>query len=151
MRSMEHENKLNEMKLNGVGWSSSSPGHLYPPKDPVPILQQAGWAQRPVWIGAENVAPTRIQSPDRPACSKSLYQLHYPGPFVFFGSHYNSWMGSLKSRLQNVKSQYQYAYWKVLTPELLELRLFSSSPEISGFLESQLHVDGIVLYFFKLP
>jgi len=27
----------------------------------------------------------------------------------------------VKSRKQNVKLQYQYAYWKVQTPELLEL------------------------------
>ena len=45
--------------------------------------------------------------------------------FGFFGSHYNS---SVKSRLQNVKSQYQYEYWKVLTAELLELgAIFSSA------------------------
>jgi len=38
-----------------------------------------------------------------------------------FGSHYNSSVGLVKSRLQNVKSQYHYAYWKVPTLELLEL------------------------------
>jgi hypothetical protein len=26
-------------------------------KDPVPIVQEAGWAPKPVWIGAENLAP----------------------------------------------------------------------------------------------
>ena len=29
--------------------------------------------------GAENLAPIGIQSPDRPACSESLYRLSYPG------------------------------------------------------------------------
>jgi hypothetical protein len=43
-----------------------------------------------------------------------------------------------------VKSQYLYVYWKVLTAELLELGAISSSAEISGFLEFQLHVEGIV-------
>jgi hypothetical protein len=28
-----------------------------PGKDPLPILQEAGWAPEPVWIGAENLAP----------------------------------------------------------------------------------------------
>jgi hypothetical protein len=28
-----------------------------PGKDPVPIVQEAGWAPEPVWIGAENLAP----------------------------------------------------------------------------------------------
>ena len=40
---------------------------LPPGKDLVPILQSAGWASGPVWTGAENLAPTGIQSPDRPA------------------------------------------------------------------------------------
>jgi hypothetical protein len=35
---------------------------------------------RPVWTGAENLAPTGIRSPDRPARSESLYRLSYPGP-----------------------------------------------------------------------
>jgi hypothetical protein len=28
-----------------------------PGKDPVPIVEEAGWAPEPVWIGAENLAP----------------------------------------------------------------------------------------------
>ena len=47
-------------------------------KDPVPIVQEAGWAPGPVWTGAENLAPTGIRSPDRPARSQSLYRLSYP-------------------------------------------------------------------------
>ena len=31
-------------------------------KDPVPIVQEAGWAPGPVWTGTENLAPTGIQS-----------------------------------------------------------------------------------------
>ena len=54
--------------------------HLYPGKDPVPIVQEAGWASGPVWTGAENLAPTGIRSPDRPARSQSLYRLSYRGP-----------------------------------------------------------------------
>ena len=29
---------------------------LTPGKDPVPIVQEAGWASGPVWTGAENLA-----------------------------------------------------------------------------------------------
>ena len=46
-------------------------------KDPVPIVQEAGWAPGPVWTGTENLAPTGIRSPDRPAHSQSLYRLRY--------------------------------------------------------------------------
>jgi hypothetical protein len=51
--------------------------HLTPGKDPVPIVQKAGWASGPVWTGAENLARTGIQSPDRPASRQSLYRLSY--------------------------------------------------------------------------
>jgi hypothetical protein len=35
-------------------------------------------APRPVWTCAKNLALTGIRSPDRPACSQSLYRLSYP-------------------------------------------------------------------------
>jgi len=62
------------------GWRVSvMPRLLFTPgKDPVPIVQEAGWAPGPVRTGAENLASTRIQSPDRPARSQLLYQLRYP-------------------------------------------------------------------------
>jgi len=67
------------MPLEGGEGSASRPGCSLPPgKDPVPILQEAGWAPGPVWTGAENLAPTGIRSLDRPARSQSLYRLSYP-------------------------------------------------------------------------
>ena len=41
------------------GWGISvTPRPLFiPGKDPVPIVQEAGWAPGPVWTGAENLAP----------------------------------------------------------------------------------------------
>ena len=47
-------------------------------EDLVPIVQEAGWAPGPVWTGEENLAPTGIRSPVRPARSQSLYRLRYP-------------------------------------------------------------------------
>jgi hypothetical protein len=46
-------------------------------RDPVPIVQEGRWASGPVWAGAENLAPTWVQTPNRPACRQSLYQLRY--------------------------------------------------------------------------
>jgi hypothetical protein len=59
----------------GVGGQRDSPASLFPEKDPVPIVQEAEWASEPVWTSAENLAPTGIRSPDRPARSESLYGL----------------------------------------------------------------------------
>jgi len=46
------------------GWvvSSTRRPHFTPEKDPVPSLQEAGWALGPVWTGAENLVPTGIRS-----------------------------------------------------------------------------------------
>ena len=54
-----------------------APAASYPGKDPVPIVQEAGWASGPVWTSAENLALTGIQSPDHPALRQSLYRLSY--------------------------------------------------------------------------
>jgi hypothetical protein len=58
---------------------SLTPRPLFTPrKDPVHIVEGAGWVPGPVWTGAENFAPTGIRSPDLPARSQSLYRLRYP-------------------------------------------------------------------------
>jgi hypothetical protein len=64
------------------GWSVTRPGRFTPGKDPVPIVQEAGWAPGPVWTCAKNLPSPRIRYPDRPARSQSLYRLSYPGPAV---------------------------------------------------------------------
>jgi hypothetical protein len=61
--------------LDGGGWSRPRSGRFTPGKDPIPIEYETGWASELVWTGAENLAPTGIRSPDRPARSKSLYRL----------------------------------------------------------------------------
>ena len=60
------------------GWvvSSTPRLHFTPGIDPVPIVQEAGWAPGPVWIGGKS-RPHRDSIPDRPARSQSLYWLSY--------------------------------------------------------------------------
>jgi len=66
----------------GVGGQRHAPAAFTPGKDPVPILQEAGWATGPICIHAENLAPIGIRSPDLPARSELLHRLRYPGPFT---------------------------------------------------------------------
>ena len=66
----------------GWGVSVTPRPHFTPGKDPVPIVQEAGWVPRPVWTGTENLACTGIRSPERPARSQSLYRPSYPGPLA---------------------------------------------------------------------
>jgi len=62
-----------------MGWGDSvTPRPLFTPgKDPVSIVQEARWATRPVWTGAENLTPIGIRSSDRPARSQSLHRMSY--------------------------------------------------------------------------
>ena len=57
-----------------MGWlvnTTSRP--LYPrERNPVPIVQDAGWTPGPVWTRAENLAPTGIRSPDSLGRSESV-------------------------------------------------------------------------------
>ena len=61
------------------GWAVSSTPQLRftPGKDPLPILQEAGWAPGPVWMGGKS-CPHWDLIPDRPSRSQSLYWLSYP-------------------------------------------------------------------------
>jgi hypothetical protein len=65
--------------LDSGGWSKPCPVRFSPGKEPVPTVQEAGWAPEPVWTGAENLAPTGIRCSDRPARGELLYRLSYPG------------------------------------------------------------------------
>jgi len=57
--------------------SSTPRPHSTPGKDPVPILQEAGWAPESVWMGGKS-RPQRDSIPDRLIRSQSLYRLSYP-------------------------------------------------------------------------
>ena len=61
----------------GLVVSSTPRPHFTPRKDPVPILQEAGWAPWPVWTRGKS-RPHRDWIPEHPARSQSLYRLNYP-------------------------------------------------------------------------
>jgi len=59
---------------------SSTPRlHFTSGKDPVPILQEAGWAPGPVWTGGRS-RPSRDSIPDRSASSPVAIPTELPGP-----------------------------------------------------------------------
>jgi hypothetical protein len=57
--------------------SSTPRPDFTPGKDPVTILQEAGWAPGPVWTGGKS-RPYRDLILDPTASSQSLYRLSYP-------------------------------------------------------------------------
>jgi hypothetical protein len=79
--------------------ANAKPRPHYPGKDPVPIVQEAGWAPGLVWTGAENLAPTRIR-----ARSESLYRLSHPGPHFY--------MYVLCMCIQRVLALMEHSHWQ---------------------------------------
>ena len=65
------------------GWMvNSTPWpHFTPGKDPVPILQEAGWAPGPVWTGGKS-RPHGDSIPDRPVRSSLAIPTELPGPHI---------------------------------------------------------------------
>ena len=57
--------------------SSTPRPHFTPGNEPLPIVQEAGWAPGSVWTGGKSRSH-RDSIPDRPARSQSLYRLSYP-------------------------------------------------------------------------
>jgi hypothetical protein len=62
---------------SGWGVSVTPRPHLTSGKDPIPIVQEAGWSSGPVWTGAEDLTTTEIRCPDLPARRLLLYRLNY--------------------------------------------------------------------------
>jgi hypothetical protein len=59
------------------------PGSFTAMDDPVPVVHEAWLVSVPVWTGAENPASARVRTPNRPACSKSLWWLLYPDRILY--------------------------------------------------------------------
>jgi hypothetical protein len=58
--------------------NASSRAHYH--REKVPFYSMLGEYPGSVYTGTENLAPTGIRSPERPAHSESLDPLWYPGP-----------------------------------------------------------------------
>jgi hypothetical protein len=68
--------------MMGGGGANATPRTLYRREIPVHIVQEAGWGPGTVWPGAENLAPTGVRTPNRPARSESQYRLRYLGRHI---------------------------------------------------------------------
>ena len=111
------------------GWvvSSTLRPHFTSGKDPVPIVQEAGWAPGPVWTGGKS-RPHRDSIPDRPARSQSLYRLGYPTHCFFLIANRTYFLDTLRiftRFLQTVPEscsdsahEIKYSHWVTNNPLL---------------------------------
>ena len=131
------------------GWvvSSTPRPHFAPGKDPVPIVQEAGWSPGPVWTG-EKSRPHGDSNLDRPVRSQSLYRLSYPAhlPCVWSveltGTRYREWCytcqlqyGLCIPTLNISEATWCPVEWKDDTEWRVALRLF---------------MKDLVMYFYLL-
>jgi len=59
--------------------SSTPRPHFTPGKDPVSIVQEAGWTSGPVWTGGKS-RPHRDSIPERPPRNSVAIPIELPGP-----------------------------------------------------------------------
>jgi hypothetical protein len=59
-----------------------APAAFTPGKDPVPLVQEAGWAPEPVWIVAENLAPPGFDSRTFQPVASRYTDYVIPAPFL---------------------------------------------------------------------
>jgi len=117
-------------------------------KDPVPIVQEAVWAPGPVWTGAENLAPTGIRSPDRPAHSQSLYRLSYRAHSWYIPLHYTPICYSIKTCENLIFFSYS-VLWLCLyrCPTRYQTRhFFNNSKTNEDIATKQTHTTDIFLF-----
>jgi hypothetical protein len=67
----------------GVGGQRHAPAASLPEETRYPLYRRLGGPTVPVWTGVENLAPTRIRSPDHQARNESLYRLSNSVPHSF--------------------------------------------------------------------
>jgi len=93
--------------LEGGEWSAARPTTLYPGKEPVPIVQEAGWDPRPVWTGRKS-HPHGDLIPDHPACSQSLCPPSYTAHYIIL--HYIILHYIIQNRKLNLDLQKQQKF-----------------------------------------
>jgi hypothetical protein len=123
---------------------SVTPRPLFTPgKNPVPIVQEAGWARGPVWTGAENFASTWTRSPERPAGSKSLYRLRYPA----HNGMYHSVNWYLYTYIYIYNPKFRGNILKIKQVFSFETLLFAAVPLVISLTTFIIHVNSMsVLY-----
>jgi len=61
--------------------------HFTPGQDPVPIVQEVGWASGPVWTVSENLAPTGIRPRTVHPVASRICRLRYPIHMLLIAPH----------------------------------------------------------------
>ena len=93
--------------------SSTPRPHFILVKDPVPILQEAGWTPGPVWTGGKS-RPHRDSIPDRPVRSQSLYRLSYPAHVYHINGTKTIRMEMRKARVISSENPFVCSFFYVL-------------------------------------
>ena len=112
--------------------SSTPRPNFTPGKDPVPTLQEVGWATGPVWTCGKSL-PHRDSIPDRPARSSVAIPTELPGPLkrtVIF---------KIKDKILRTKLNYLIRFREFAHNSHLSVCVFYRKP-ISSAIEDNLTI-----------
>jgi hypothetical protein len=65
-----------------------------PGEEPIPIVQEAGWAPEPISTVVEYLAPTGIRSPDRPVRSELINRLCHPALKMYVAISFSQYLNA---------------------------------------------------------
>jgi hypothetical protein len=115
--------------------AKATPWPLSRERDPVRIVQEAGWDPLAVWTRAEILAFTGIRSPVRPAHSQSLYLLSHSGPLQTLNralNHNRQFRTELQHRISRSNSYNQVAWLHQIIPHMTSACSLSSQRYVGG-------------------
>jgi len=111
---------------------SSTPRPQFTPgKDPVPILQEAGWAPGPVWTGGK-FHPHRNSIPDSPARNQSLSYPVHSFIYIYIYIYITTLLGVPQNFLRFRNSP-----------------VFKSRKPVRNFLQQWIHCTVIMLHIVR--
>ena len=93
------------MALHGVCCQRHAPATVPPGYDPVPVVQEAGWALGPIWTGTKISPPPGFDSR-----RDSLCQLRYSGPRTQENINYLTPNGHYMCRTAQLTSRCRILY-----------------------------------------
>ena len=107
-----------------------TPRALFTPgKDPVPIVQEVGWAPEPVWKCEENIVPTGIRFPEHHCVVTTKTDLSgRPSVRPFVCSPHNALDWAFTKELKNrLTYSYETRCWETLRKIVLSLKFWLQS------------------------
>ena len=120
--------------LEGGGLLAPRPGRFTRRKEPLPIVQEAGWAPGPAWTGAENLATPPGFDPRTAQPVTSRYTDWAIAAHLLFNTQHSNKKSKIYTK--DMMTQFLYTmnglYWMVMNQKVIEN--FWCTPRMTPFI-----------------